>query len=64
MVRLPEKAGDAYTRCGQVSAVDVAEQSSRSSRKGATGTITITWLRDEVKKMEINSDEVFVLVLS
>ena len=58
VVRLPEKAGDAYTRSGHVSAVDVAEQ-TRSSRKGATGTITITWLRDEVKKMDINFDEVF-----
>ena len=27
VVRLPEKAGDAYTRNGHVSAVDVAEQS-------------------------------------
>jgi len=58
VVRLPEKAGDAYTRNGHVSAVDVAEQ-SRSSRKGATGTITIKWLRDEVKKIDIDEVEVF-----
>jgi hypothetical protein len=58
VVHLPEKAGDAYTRNGHVSAVDVAEQ-SRSSRKGATGTITIKWLRDEVKKIDIDEVEVF-----